>query len=316
MALLINVGSNFIEFHNSKKGIDLKLDLPEKIINYLEIIDQIAYEKLIDTFLFENGIKNNECILILNQEVAFDKTISIEDSKDNKITIDEFYEQIPFSENIIKKTVAEDQNLHLFAVNSQIFLFLIKLLEKYNNKIKTVVPGLIFDQVDLIENDKNKMNKYNLISENKNNKNLIINKSLYFLIFIFLLFLLVFIFKNRLNSLFKPKNDILITPTMIITPTEKPIDLKAYRVNILNGSGRTGEAAALKKKLEENGFLIDSIGTTDNDYQYTSVSGKINIPLKYFEDLKNKSNLDFDLQKIISLSGDIKEDVIIVIGIE
>jgi len=66
------------------------------------------------------------------------------------------------------------------------------------------------------------------------------------------------------------------TPTSTPIPTPTPaIDRKSLQIEILNGSGKAGAAAAMKKLLEEKGYTIAGTGNAKSyDYAKTEIDIK------------------------------------------
>jgi len=63
----------------------------------------------------------------------------------------------------------------------------------------------------------------------------------------------------------------LTSETASSTTTTSSIDKSAIVIKILNGNQRTGEAAALKDKMEKDGFKIASVGNAKSIYQTTII---------------------------------------------
>lgn len=71
------------------------------------------------------------------------------------------------------------------------------------------------------------------------------------------------------------------------TATPKPVDLSAYTIKVLNGSGITGEAAKLKTALIDEGFKVTSTGNADlSDYTKTQVVVNDNVDDAFVEKLE------------------------------
>ncbi len=107
-------------------------------------------------------------------------------------------------------------------------------------------------------------------------------------------------------------------PTPTSEPTAKPVDLKAYTVRILNGSGVTGEAAKLKAVLTDAGFTVGETGNADNsDYTETVISAQTSVDQGYLkeltETLKKSYKVDATVKTVPSV-GD--SQVTVTIGSE
>lgn len=70
------------------------------------------------------------------------------------------------------------------------------------------------------------------------------------------------------------------------TPTPEKVDLSAYTINVLNGSGLTGEAAKAKSQLIEAGFKVGSVGNADtSDYTKTTITAQKDVHPQYLNEL-------------------------------
>jgi hypothetical protein len=105
------------------------------------------------------------------------------------------------------------------------------------------------------------------------------------------------------------------------TPSEKeekeetPLDLTKYKIKVLNGSGKVGEAARLSDFLKEKGYRVEELGNAENyDYEETVVQTKQGVEERYRE------KLDKDLEnRYIIITGEQLEesslaDLVITVG--
>ncbi len=106
-------------------------------------------------------------------------------------------------------------------------------------------------------------------------------------------------------------------PTSTPSPTAKVLNLAEFSIEILNGSGITGEATKLKELLVTDGFKVSTVGNADSsDYTDTIIFAKKNVSAEYLINLKEKLN------KTYTLGADVKTptgatseaDIIITIG--
>src|SRR3972149_5195459 len=73
-------------------------------------------------------------------------------------------------------------------------------------------------------------------------------------------------FTNSFNTDFlgKEPEKTINLPETTPTPTEAEVDKEAYDIEVQNGSGIAGEAAAVQELLEEKGFTVSGIGNADS----------------------------------------------------
>jgi len=115
---------------------------------------------------------------------------------------------------------------------------------------------------------------------------------------------------------------IIPTPTPIIaqeqSPTPTPeIDVSKYKIEVLNGSGISGEAARAKQLLEEEKFTVSSIGNADTlNYQKTIIQSKKTVPKEFLEKLKSFLEKLYVLDDVKELDESEKSHVVIIVGSE
>jgi len=105
------------------------------------------------------------------------------------------------------------------------------------------------------------------------------------------------------------------TTTPQPTPTTTPINLADYSVEILNGSGISGEATRVKNLLETATFETFSIGNASSyDYTNTEVSMKQDVPEVVFASLQDALT-EYSLITADVLDATDTVDIRIVIGV-
>lgn len=108
-------------------------------------------------------------------------------------------------------------------------------------------------------------------------------------------------------------------PTTKLEPTATPkeVDLSAYTIQILNGSGITGEAAKLKSALIDAGFKVGSTGNADlSDYTKTQISANKSVDKAYLEKLEETLDKTYVLDSSAPSTGTSPQgaDLVITIG--
>jgi hypothetical protein len=97
---------------------------------------------------------------------------------------------------------------------------------------------------------------------------------------------------------------------------EKEVDLSEYSVQILNGTGGTGVAAAAKQELDNEGFGDLVTGNASAfDYEETEVALKEDVPGSVFEVIKDALE---DKYTVVKSKDEVEEDsdydVVITVG--
>jgi hypothetical protein len=106
-------------------------------------------------------------------------------------------------------------------------------------------------------------------------------------------------------------------PTEEPTPTEAPVDLEAYTIKVLNGSGVTGLAAKEKTALIDAGFKVGTTGNADNsDYTKTVISVTKKVPEGYVKQLKEQLEKNYSVESSVQTLSDNPEgvDVTVTLG--
>lgn len=139
-------------------------------------------------------------------------------------------------------------------------------------------------------------------------------------IFVVALILLVgiFLYKQDQNksTTAEKVNVASLSPTPASTPEPpKEVDLSKYEIQILNGSGVTGEAGRQREVLEEEGFVISSVGNADNsDFSDTIIQAKKEVEKEFLDKLKSVLEISFTLGETEELSEDASVSIVIILG--
>ena len=99
------------------------------------------------------------------------------------------------------------------------------------------------------------------------------------------------------------------TPTPIPKPTAAPtaasVNLQQYSIDVLNGSGVTGEAGKVKTSLTSDGFKVDSTGNAANsNFTKTEIAAKKSVSQDYLSKLEDELNKTFVVDTTVATSSD------------
>ncbi len=264
-------------------GEEKRLNFPDNIISNGDIINPIKYEKLIGDFIIAENIKKQQIMLILAEEILFEKTILATDLKISNDSMDSFINMIPIEqEKLIKKTIQLNDNSHLFAVNRQLFEKIVEILVKFNFEVLAVVPLTIYSSdSELNENliakiykDKQFLKETNFLNDTESHDNpssgrgILTVVVLLIIIIIILSFLLINnYFKFSLPFLTKDTKFTQVSPQtlpiLISTESASPVTSSQsatlgndqLKVVVLNGTGIAGQASKIKNLLTVLGLL-------------------------------------------------------------
>lgn len=286
----IKIGKNSLNFYIN--GEQKNLALSSDAVSDSDIVNPQKYEKLVEDFIVTEKIRKQKFILILSEEIVFQKSIPPEDSKilDERLT--DFVSMIPLeSEKLVKKSIQVGDNIQLFAVNKYLFEKIIIILEKFNFEVVAVVPLSLFSSdneinQDLIKNifkETELFKKANFLSDdftqNNTNQNKMIFAVMLFLLMIILImgFLLISTYTNLSLPFLSLKKETKLTQVVLKTSpsisTESAtdrdstqsaaLDKDQLKATILNGTGIAGQAAKIKDLLIELGLSKIETGNAE-----------------------------------------------------
>lgn len=109
------------------------------------------------------------------------------------------------------------------------------------------------------------------------------------------------------------------TPTPTPSPTPEPVvDVSTLKVQVLNGSGKAGEANKVKALLEKGGFKSVVVDNAKKyDFTTTEISLKPNAPTKIYTHIYEALKSDYKVKESVEqLPSDSKFDAVITVGTE
>lgn len=122
--------------------------------------------------------------------------------------------------------------------------------------------------------------------------------------------------KHMFSSAQLPQPLPVVTRKATPTPMVVPVDLTAYQITVLNGSGIAGEAAKVKGMLSNAGFSVATIGNATNSaFTQTIIQTKPTVPNAFVSKLKDSLSSSFtvgDTQQLAS--GSATSDVVVIVG--
>lgn len=106
------------------------------------------------------------------------------------------------------------------------------------------------------------------------------------------------------------------TPQPTTAPTAKPLDLTAYTISVLNGSGISGKAAQVKAQLTVDGFKVSSAGNAaTSDFTKTEIAVKSTVDQAYISKLEEELKKSFIVDTTAaSLPSSSSTDVTVTLG--
>lgn len=107
-------------------------------------------------------------------------------------------------------------------------------------------------------------------------------------------------------------------PTEEPTPTEEAVDLKEYKIMVINGTEVAGEASKLKTSLNDAGYNVTAIGNADKTtYTKTIIQAKSDVKEGFINKLKEELSAKYEVgsSETLEASDDNNVEVKIIIGI-
>lgn len=107
------------------------------------------------------------------------------------------------------------------------------------------------------------------------------------------------------------------TPAPIVAePTPEEVDLTAYSIQVLNGSGIAGEAANAQSSLQDAGFKVPEIGNApDSNFEDTQIAAKSNVSKEFIKKLQESLETNYGVSsEILELDDSDPSDVVVTLG--
>lgn len=144
--LLLYIRRNSLELYKQNtEGYLGRLEFPADTAKDEEVINQQKFEELILNFLNKFSLKENKAIIILSDDVLFQKTLPLSDETAEEKQAQDFFQTVPFDpEKIVQNAVKTKNGVSLFATNKFLFLACVNALAQIQKEVKAVVPATIF----------------------------------------------------------------------------------------------------------------------------------------------------------------------------
>lgn len=286
--ILIYLRRTSLEVYYGNEKEELKF--PPTVYQNIEVLDSENFQKIFKNFLTNLKLKKQDALIILSDEILFQKEIVAADEADLKIKSENFLDSIPISTDKIKsKKIKVNEKIVLLASNKRVYETVNEVVSSLNLKVKSVVPLTLFKDKLKIEDDelstslakkifseKDLIDANNFLSEAE--AEIAGNKSMtkfflllgVLLLIIALTVLLAFRLKilNFTGFFGKQERDVKVNinqpeSTQSAEPEESTkssvLTKDVLKVQIFNGSGVAGQAASLRDQLVELGYNDENI---------------------------------------------------------
>jgi len=106
----------------------------------------------------------------------------------------------------------------------------------------------------------------------------------------------------------------IATPIATAAPEEE-IDYSAYKISVLNGSGKIGEAGKVENILEAEGFVVSSTANASRfDYTDTVIQSKKTVPQMVLTKLQSTLQNNYSVKSGDQLADNAAHDIVITVG--
>ncbi len=143
--VIVRAKRSVLELYLPPKNQFYKLELPQNVISFLDVVNEDYIVKYILDFLIKLNKKSANVDLVMDSEVVFKKTIAKTNEQADKISIEEFFANIPIDPaNIARKTLFSNNQHFLYATNRVYYSSIIRAFAKYGWRVNYVAPLNIF----------------------------------------------------------------------------------------------------------------------------------------------------------------------------
>jgi hypothetical protein len=302
LPIVIDVARDGIRLCTSEHPEPLSLKFSSDLVTNLEIVNASGLSALIRQFIEANKIKPGNAVFILSENVYFEKNYPGPALPAQK-EMDDFVDSIPLSA-VSSKIFHLGNEFKQIIINRDFYESLRRGFEELGFKVTAIVPWfamgpttsaeftadtcrVIYKKMDQIisdsiigASDEEETLHHKEQAYLEKHKDFVIVLSL---IFIIMAGVVAFITIRR-----PAKKIVTITPTVsdserptpspVVEPTPMPIAtpsaalLRALSVQVLNGSGVSGQAASLSSLLKQNGFTKVSTGNSARRVVNTTIT--------------------------------------------
>jgi hypothetical protein len=132
----------------------------------------------------------------------------------------------------------------------------------------------------------------------------------------------IYVYLNGISQLETPQEESLPTPSVTATPSATPtsspageVDLSEFKVSVLNGSGKIGEATKVKNLLVKAGFTVSSTANAASfDFTNTVIQTKADVSDTVVEMVKEALKGNYTVEVGDPLAASSTYDIVVTVG--
>lgn len=285
-AILLCLTSKSLRMISPDQEIDKTFDFPEGLIKNGEIANKEKFKEALGKFFQDNPAKG-DAILLPSETLIFKEKLK----EQNKKEIEKFLEYVPLKPDSVQQLIVKKDSSEELFVTNKIFCNLVKEIAKANNiEILYITPISAFEETylpeklsvadaeDILKNTE-VLETYNFLSDNSpinseekmtDDKNSLVHiivatvSLVAFFISLFFILLGFDIIPNPFKNFTKNKTiQPVAIPSISPSPTPLPIDKSTIKIQILNGSGISGQARVTSNALTPLGYSDITTGNAD-----------------------------------------------------
>lgn len=271
------------------KEVSFLMTFPMEVYDHQDVLDESKFEQIVSDALTQNKLEPGEGVILLGEELLYQKEISTKDPEEAQQELDRFINKLPFDNNNIEKIRFYNQDLlHVIAANGHLFHTIKSVLVKNGWKINFILPApaakisgvkeLAPEQVPELLSEVDSLKKFNFltqpvdVSTPKDGEKEAGSGSYTKWIVMTLVGVAIFAILGggywyRQKMMIPPKAvtkvdtvSVIPSATPVASPSAAPLSKADVLVQVLNGSGISGQAGKVKNLLTKAGFENVEVG--------------------------------------------------------
>lgn len=282
----------------------LSLQFPPQVVKDLEMMSQTALETLVHTFVVREKLESTSLIIILSQEVYFEKDIGKCDGEEQKKLVQQFVDTVPFT-TTSEKVFQIRGSCRLVVINRTLFDSFKTAFEKEKFPVVAVVPELVLpgigvkgtlsaDSCRVIAKKLPALAEQSFLDRPERSEGSGGRTGQFFLkhrVMLIILFVILVGWGGTMTALMLRKPQLVSPaempiPTITIIPTAEPTEPVAtpsaspetFSIHILNASRKAGLAAALSERLAPYGFTRVETANSQTISERTTIVFSPSVP--------------------------------------
>lgn len=283
----------------------VSLDFPEDAVKDLDLVNAAALSETIRAFVKEHRITPSDFIMVLSNELVFEKDLRDVAERDRQQASQNFSESVPFSNTSVKvfRTPKGDR---FVAMNRTLIEAMKTAFEREAFRVVAIVPELVLSslgvkgefspdtcrlllkKVDTLK-EQSFIDASEIVQARPSSERGFL-KNHFALVMILIVMLIMFAVVNGfllLSRTSRQKDAPVAPPPPSATPTSVPSPTpiaspsaspSEFSVSIQNGSGVAGLAGTLAKTLREIGFTDVAIGNAQSTVSRSTIVVRPDVP--------------------------------------